>query len=266
MSLQNVAAAAFFTPQFNLPATVASVLYPCMYTPTNDRTARRFSGSLVITYIVPFHKFVALSQALGHAHRLELQRMNSRLCPCHWLIHASQTRGWNWNESASSRLLLFMVLSFVPRSETGWSPLLLPVCHAHIDGGGGASRLWRGCGGGRRRSGLWPPTAWLTERHAASAKTRRERERERRGEEGEEWDLNELHVWFQIVQVQRGDRVAARTDLAPPCVRGNRMATRGLNGFLQIRLDSLTLLKLFGRCERGTPTIKLCFHRNKHSF
>lgn len=45
---------------------------------------------LSITYIIPFHKFAALSEALRHGHWLELQRMNSRLCPSHWLIHSSR--------------------------------------------------------------------------------------------------------------------------------------------------------------------------------
>ena len=35
------------------------------------------------TYILPLDEFGALLEAVGHAHRLELQRVHSRLCPGH---------------------------------------------------------------------------------------------------------------------------------------------------------------------------------------
>ena len=69
--------------------------------------------SQAATYIIPFHKFVALSQALGDGHRLELQRMNSRLCPCHWLMYSSR-------RTAAAEMSHFTL--FISR------PLLLVIC------------------------------------------------------------------------------------------------------------------------------------------
>lgn len=60
----------------------------------------------------------------------------------------------------------------------------------------GFGELWR-----RTQAQRTVATDCLTERHAANAKTRRERQR---GEEEKEGDLNELHVWFQIVQGNAG--------------------------------------------------------------
>lgn len=125
--------------------------------------------SQAVTYIIPFHKFVALSQALGDGHRLELQRMNSRLCPCHWLMYSSRRTA----AAEMSHFTLF-IFSSAPscnllKSRLTEAPLLLPVCHARTDGGGGASRLWRAVEGGRRRSGPGPlTTGWLTERKTCS--------------------------------------------------------------------------------------------------
>lgn len=61
----------------------------------------------------------------------------------------------------------------------------------------GFGELWR-----RTQAQRTVATDCLTERHAATAKTRRKRQREE--EEEKEGDLNELHVWFQFVQVNAG--------------------------------------------------------------
>ena len=128
---------------------------------TNDRERkkREFPPLLPFTYIIPFHKFGARSEALGHGHWLELQRMNSRLCPCHWLICSSR-RTAAVEMSHFSLLLVLLVLpclllftclplSVVICSKAGGrkpTTAAARICHSRTDGGGGgcgASRLWR---------------------------------------------------------------------------------------------------------------------------
>lgn len=143
--------------------------------------------------------------------------MNSRLCPSHWLIYSSQRTSSGGNESLHSPLLLCLFLSFVIFLKAAWRK---PTTDASMSCPQWRRR-WRvsaleSCGGGRRRSGPGQLTDWLTNwLRDMQLKTRRERqtgkERDSERERGKEWEwwrrrgnLNELHVWCQIVQVNAG--------------------------------------------------------------
>lgn len=47
------------------------------------RCIHSLTHRLIVTYLIPFHKSTASLQTLGHAHRLELKRMNARLSSSH---------------------------------------------------------------------------------------------------------------------------------------------------------------------------------------
>lgn len=138
--------------------------------------------NISFTYIIPFHKFVSPSQALRNGHRLELQRMNSRLCPCHWLVHSSRrTAGLGMSHfplfcsQVSSAPVVFC-------SKAGWRK---PTTAARM-----SYPQWRQqwrvsaleSGGGRRkRSGPEAPDCWLTDWATCSRGGDDRGKRERKG-------------------------------------------------------------------------------------
>ncbi len=84
----------------------------CTHTHTHTHTHAR----LVVTYLIPFHKSTASLQTLGHAHSLELKRMNARLSSSHSSFNI-------YTQSSAkkiSRVSLFLLRKEAQAERPGW--------------------------------------------------------------------------------------------------------------------------------------------------